>query len=299
MYDKADPRSTLYGGAAAARHYVAASYARFYQLPPSVESEGRLQAWYARGQNFITVYLQAQAGAVFTRQAQADEFAVLLPDANTAIEVQVQNEPAVAIGGESIAFVPPGDSVIRVTQPGRVLLVFTSRSTDLCAKCVNADSYLNANDHVPPYQPWPEPAGGYRLRHYSLDVPPAPGRFGRIWRCSTLMINFLAEQYGPRDVTKLSPHHHDDFEQGSFALDGEFVHHIRWPWTPNLNDWLADDHEHCDSPSLAVIPPPAIHTSMGVASGLNQLIDIFAPPRMDFSLQDGWVLNASDYPLPT
>ncbi|PKA68160.1 hypothetical protein ATI02_0905 [Pseudomonas baetica] len=297
MYDKADPRSSLYTSAAAQR-YAAAQYARFYEKTPTEERDGEYRAWYARGQNFICVYLEGQAGAVFSRLGQVDEFCVLIPDAATALEIQATGKAAVAVAGESIAFVPPGDSSIRVTQSGRLVLIFTTRSADLCAKCINADSYVDARENIPPFQPWPEPVGGYQLRHYRLNVAPAPGRFGRIWRCSTLMINFLEAQVGPRDVTKLSPHHHDDFEQGSFALDGAFVHHIRWPWTPNLHDWLADDHEHCGSPSIAVIPPPAIHTSMGVAPGLNQLIDIFSPPRMDFSLQDGWVLNADDYPLP-
>ena len=67
----------------------------------------------------------------------------------------------------------------------------------------------------------------------------------------------------------------------------------------NLDVWREDEHAHVASPSLTVIPPPSTHTSRGMEAGLNQLIDIFSPPRADFSKQPGWVLNADDYPEPT
>ena len=296
MYDQTDPRASLVTNAPTATEFAAAEYARFYDEPPQATSDTRRQ-WYARGQNFIVSYVDVQAGVEFVREKQPDEYVVLIPDAATAVEI-TSSSGSVAVPGQSIAFVPPGRSTVRVTRPGRLVLMFTTQSVDLCTMCSNASAYDVAHPNIPRFEPWPVPPEGLKLRHYSLNVPDEPGRFGRIWRCTTFMVNFLPAQHGPRDVTKLSPHHHDSFEQGSFSLDGAFTHHIRWPWTPNMNVWRPDDHEYCASPSLAVIPPPATHTSMAVAKGINQLIDIFSPPRFDFSKKPGWVLNEFDYPMP-
>src|SRR5690606_2463954 len=248
------------------------------------------------GQNFVVAYSRVQPGARFERRGQVDEFMLLLPDEGEGAVIEAGGE-SVAIAGHTLAIVPPGDSTVTLRQAGTLVQVFSTRNADVAAKAANAAAYASAHPHIPPYQGWPEPPDGYRIRHYSLDVPPEPGRFGRIFRCTTLMINVLPFEPDPRDTTRLSPHHHDDFEQGSLALQGAFVHHIRWPWTADQRLWREDDHEHCPAPSLAVIPPPAIHTSAATATG-NQLVDIFAPPRVDFSKMPGWVLNADEYPMP-
>lgn len=159
---------------------------------------------------------------------------------------------------------PPGDGRVTLPDGGTIVRLFSTRATDLARRCNNADSYAEPHPNVPPFESWPEPVGGYRVRVYSLDVPDEPGRFGRIWRCTTLMVNYLPPQHGPRDITRLSPHHHDDFEQCSLALEGAYTHHLRWPWTIDMTTWRPDEHASVRSPSVTVIPPPAIHTSRGM-----------------------------------
>lgn len=62
--------------------------------------------------------------------------------------------------------------------------------------------------------------------------------------------------------------------------------------------WRPDERAHVRSLSVTVIPPPAIHTSGGIDAGVNQQVDIVAPPRVDFAQKPGWVFNAPDYLMP-
>ena len=298
MYDTSDPRSTLAAATPkiAAHDFAGADCGKFYETEPQL-SDANGKTWLFRSQNAIVAYSEAKDGAVFARHGQVDEYVLLLPDHATSAEITAQGTTT-QVSGYSLAFIPAGDSAIAVKGNGRVIRLFTTRSGDLAAQCADAAAYAQPHPNVAPLQDWPQAATGPKVRVYSLDVADDPARFGRIWRCSTFMVNFLPPQTGPRDITKLSPHHHDDFEQISLAIEGAFTHHLRWPWTTNLNNWRDDQHEYCGSPSVMVIPPPAIHTSRGMMPGVNQLIDIFCPPRIDFSNKPGWVLNAGDYPMP-
>ncbi|MEU9888200.1 hypothetical protein [Sphaerisporangium sp. NPDC051011] len=136
------------------------------------------------------------------------------------------------------------------------------------------------------------------VRFYPMaPYPPTPGRFGRIIASSNIMANLLETEREARDVTRLSPHSHADFEQCCITTKGSYVHHWRTPWTSDLREWSEDLHLAYDSPAIAVIPPGVVHTANSVSRGPNQMIDVFSPPRQDFTAQ-GWVLNPYDSDLP-
>jgi hypothetical protein len=301
MYDKTDPRAALSSASASPKVFSGQGfgppqYGRFHDSEP-VETAFDARNWYIRGANFVLCYSETDPGAVFERHDQADEYVLLIPDAGSKALVVAGREEA-SVVGPSIVMIPPGPGRVVSLSGGRLVRLFTSRAADLVAKCPNAEAYADGRPEIPPFEPWPAPPDGFRIRAYGLDVPPEPGRFGRIFRCTTFMVNVLDPQTGPRDVRKLSPHHHDDFEQCSLCLEGAFIHHLRWPWTVDMTMWRDDEHQEFGTPSALVIPPPCIHTSRGIDAGRNQLVDIFSPPRHDFSNQKGWVLNAADYPMP-
>lgn len=302
MYEADDPRSRLSTATVAPKPaqgrsgFSAAVYADWSTMAPQIE-DAKQKTWLSRGQNFIVAYSEVKAGATLERRGQKDEYILLLPDPGVNVALSAGTERK-DIAGYTITIVPPGDSSVEVKAGGRLVRLFTTQSKDLASAVSNAAEYAEPHPHIPPFQPWPSPPDGFRIRSYSLDVPDKEGRFGKIWRSTTFMVNVFAPQMGPRDTAKLSPHHHDDFEQCSLALGGAYLHHLRWPWTANQADWREDEHTTCGTPSICVIPPRVIHTSAAVDPGANLLVDIFSPPRTDFSKIAGWVLNADEYPMP-
>lgn len=301
MYDRSDPRSALTPDAPATvapdTPIATPTYAEF-DGPPACDDEKSGRTWAVRGQNFVLTLSRTSAGQVLERPDQEHEYVVLLTDAAAHVVVEAAGATE-DVRGTAMVVVPPGPSAVRAVADTAVVRLFDHRSADVAALAVNADDYAGPHARVAPLEPWPAPEGGDRVRVYRPDdVPAEPGRFGRIYRTRSFMVNFLDPFDGPRPRNKLSPHHHDDFQQCSLAVSGEFEHHIRTPWTPDMDQWRPDEHRTVGSPSATVIPPPTVHTTRACGGGRNQLIDIFSPPRTDFSAQDGWVLNAADYPAP-
>lgn len=299
MFDSSDPRAGLASDASGPTimGYADSEYVRFHDIDPMDETTD-CRTWLARGQNFVVAYSEVQCGARMVRAGQPDEWVLLLPEERTRARVCVGAGQETLVEGHSLVIMPPGNSEIEALGDGQLVRLFTTASEDLASRAHNAHSYEQPHLNVRRLDPWPPPPDGYKIRVYSLNVPRQEGRFGRIWRCTTFMVNYLEPTIGPRDTTKMSPHSHADFEQCSLALSGDYVHHVRWPWTTDMSNWKQDHHERCPAPSVAVIPPPAVHTSQAVGTGVNQLVDIFCPPRLDFSKKSGWVLNAKDYPGP-
>ena len=147
------------------------------------------------------------------------------------------------------------------------MCIYSHRAQDLLALADDAADFAQADPAVAPLVPWPTPADGFRLRHHPLAQHTQEGSNMRIFRSTNLMANVMLSRMVARDVRKLNPHSHADFEQGSLALRGQWMHHQRYPWTADMTEWRDDEHMEVGSPSLSVIPPEAVHTSRNTNDG--------------------------------
>jgi mannose-6-phosphate isomerase-like protein (cupin superfamily) len=300
MYAKDDIRSQLAATPSAApvidpsTPIKPSQWIEFHDHEPTEVGPAGSRTWIARAANLVIAYSDAKAGERFERSGQPDEYAVLMYSQSAPLRVLADGR-SVEVSEEAFIVVPPGDSIVEVLADGPVIRLFSTVDDALRQRAFNAEAYAEPDQRAAPLEPWPDPVGGFALRVYRLaETPIAEGRFGRIFRTTNLMVNFLAEEPAPRDEHRLSPHFHDDFEQISFGVKGRFVHHIRYPWGPDSSAWRADEHREIGTPSICIIPPPTVHTTQGIGAH-QQLLDIFSPPRVDFSAS-GWVLNADDYP---
>jgi mannose-6-phosphate isomerase-like protein (cupin superfamily) len=269
---------------------------RHYQRPARALPGESCPSWVTRGSHFIVVVTQVREGDELARD-NPDEFVTLLPETESVSATFEAGGATLRAEPDSLVVVPPGPSRLRVQGEGLLVRVFSTDAADLLALADNAAVYAAPNPTVAPLVAWPDPPDGFRLRHYRLAEYVKGDSNMRVFRTTKLMINPLLKRPVPRDVRKLSPHTHADFEQGSLALSGTYVHHLRYPWGPDMTQWREDEHVEMASPSLLVVPPLVVHTSRNIGDAPGYLVDIFAPPRVDFS-RKGVVCNADEYPMP-
>jgi hypothetical protein len=311
-YDPTDPRSQMVDSKKTMRTGIPrqAQYRELHVGELHVDSADEhhnngSSTWWTRSQSVVVAYTETRAGDELSVDSSAEYIVLALSKTPLTI---THASGSVHITEASVVIVPAGPSTVAIggnsdvpaSNRGTVVRLFSAEhATDLAALCKNNAEYAEPDSNVAPFRAWPDSPEGLRIRVYPIaKYPFDPERLGRIFRCSTLMVNVFHVDDQPRDPTKLSPHFHDDFEQISLQIEGDYVHHMRTPWTPNASTWADDEHRLCNAPAIVVIPPLLIHTSQSISTMPHWLIDVFGPPRKDFSDRPGWVLNANEYPMP-
>jgi hypothetical protein len=136
---------------------------------------------------------------------------------------------------------------------------------------------------------------GYRLRVYEYDDFQHEADF---LRSRNIAVQW-SEVRGPQGSEPVTPRAHADFEHTFLCTRGEYVHHMQYPWSTNLEEWRPEEHVRIETPSFTIVPAQVVHVPerAGVA---NEMIDISAPPRPDLPIvgrpHRG---NADEYPFDT
>lgn len=265
--------------------------ASFCRLGDSGEGPGTRHRR-GRGQNFLVDWIETHGRPDGCDFVSSDETLLLLPEAGATLQRDGQRLEA---PGRSVCILPPGRFRVELGARGLAIALRTGSPGAEATASLNAGAYSAPNPRVAPLGPAWRRTGSPGIAVIEVDrLARASGRPRlKMLQSETMSINWV-EYEGVRDRTQLSPHSHDDFEQGSLAVFGHFLHHLRTPWGPDATAWRDDVHMPAPEGSLTVIPPGVIHTTEGVGEGRHLLIDIFAPVRQDF-VTKGWVANASDY----
>ncbi|HLF79384.1 MAG TPA: hypothetical protein VJB57_18020 [Dehalococcoidia bacterium] len=249
-------------------------------------------SWYARGQNFLVGYSVLEPGAVLRSPDLELEHMIGVVEGTLQIESKSGSGQSHA---DAIVIAPPNGCVIRAVDRAILFRVFAPAPPEFAGVCANWASYDVPRDNVAPFEPWPAPPDGDKLRVYQYDQMPVGSR--KVFRSRNIMVNWEGHPGGPvRDLKRFTPHSHDDFEQGSLELWGSYVHHLRYPWEADFTAWRPDQRLSVSPAGLTIMPVNVIHTSQGLDER-NCLADIFAPPRLDFS-RAGYVYNDLEYPMP-
>lgn len=272
-----------------------ASLSEPYKDKPQIIEQDGAKTWLVRSKTFVVAVSEVKESNKLFRQNNPDEYMLYISD-GMKCTINANGETLTSdCKGDALIIVPPGPSDIVFHDDGYIARLFSSRANDLAMLSLNADKYADIPQDVSP--PPEAPPKGFKIRHYAMEEHKKPDGPARPFRSTNLMMNAFVPRDFRRDPRKMTPHLHDDFDQASLALQGSFVHHLRYPWIVDMTQWREDQHLEVGSPSVVIIPEKAIHTTQDIGVGWAQLIDIFAPPRADFNEKPGWVCNEDDYPL--
>jgi hypothetical protein len=241
----------------------------------------------ARAQNFTVEWIGRPGHPAVAESAS--EMILLLAGGAARID---DGTGEIELEGPTAAIAPSGQLTATLVSGGPLLLLATDRADlkdggdprdDRIAPIGAPFSRRQPLDQVLvlPFDSIPDPSGNPRIRFL---------------QSATMSVNIVRYE-GPRDTASLSPHAHEDIEQGTLAISGRYIHHLRTPWGKNMAGWREDEHVQAGPATLLLIPPELVHTTQGVGEGTHLLIDIFAPPRRDF-IAKGWMANAGDYRDP-
>jgi hypothetical protein len=247
-----------------------------------------------RAQNFIVEWIEA--GTEPFEVESTAEMLLIFPDAGAVISPAGQGPGVVVPQAGSVCVLAAGRSSVRLSAPGTCAVIASHRPDIEPATVLNEAAYAQPDARIKPTgQPFRRRPGAPLVQVFDMAQVPAPADNPRLkmLQTDTLSINWVS-YHGVRDRKALSPHSHSDLEQGSLALAGNFIHHLRVNWGKDANLWRDDEHLVAPSPSLVVVPVDLVHTTEGVGDGHHLLIDLFSPPREDF-IARGWVHNAGDY----
>jgi mannose-6-phosphate isomerase-like protein (cupin superfamily) len=248
---------------------------------------------YMRSQNTMVAWSDVANAPATLRQDTAEEILVILPDAGALLSAHGAKAEAPA---RSIAIMPAGSTAIELTAPGRVIRTFSPVPPTLAANAINSGDYAAPRQGVNPIGAPLGYSGESGIRVYAVDqFMVAAGKRPPSFQTATMNIMWI-EQNGAHDPAKLNPHAHDDFEEGALVVDGDYIQHLRTPWTNDAAQWREDEHVTCRPGTLIIVPPTVIHATGALGAGRHLMLNLFAPARADH-IKSGMVLNAQDYML--
>ncbi|WP_316979388.1 cupin domain-containing protein [Shumkonia mesophila] len=267
------------------------SVVEFDQAKP--ERRQSTDHWYARGQNFVVEWVDGRSDGATFQVTTAEEAFLLLPSAGATVKGAAG---AVTAGSRTVCILPPGEFQVILDKAEPCACLYSDPAKLTMPGIINASAYNPPDPRVAPVTPkFKRVDRSTTVKVIEIDKITTQGKNSamKVLQNATMSMSWVNRE-GPRDRTSLSPHVHQDFEQGSLAIFGRFIHHLRVDWGKNADLWREDEHVQVPDRSLLVVPPGLIHTTQGNGEGAHLLIDIFSPARVDF-IAKGFVANAADY----